>query len=63
MHAGESIVHSVTMELDAARAISGDMEGLLEGHRDVERLLAERRATGAIEIPELPDTFPAEDSR
>jgi hypothetical protein len=60
MHAGESIVHSVTMELDAARAISGDMEDLLEGHREVERLLAERRATGAFEIAELPDTFPAE---
>jgi serine/threonine-protein kinase len=63
MHAGESIVHSVTMELDAARAISGDMEDLLVGHREVERLLAERRATGAFEIAELPDTFPAEDGR
>jgi len=50
MHAGESVVHSVTMDLEAAQGLSGHMEGLLEGHREVERLLAERRATGTIDL-------------
>lgn len=50
MHAGESVVHSVTMELQAARSLSGNMEDLLQGHREVERLLAERRATGSFTI-------------
>ncbi|HIF21844.1 MAG TPA: hypothetical protein EYQ27_08035 [Gemmatimonadetes bacterium] len=46
MHAGES----VTMELKAAQGISSDLEGLLDGHREVERLLAQRRATGTFTI-------------
>ena len=48
MHAGESVVHSVTMDLESAQGLKGDMEDLLEGHREVERLLARRRATGTI---------------
>lgn len=50
MHAGESVLHSVTMELKAAKEISSDLESLLEGHREVERLLAQRRATGIFTI-------------
>ncbi|MDX1493487.1 MAG: serine/threonine-protein kinase [Longimicrobiales bacterium] len=48
MHAGESVTHSVTMDLETAQGLSGDMDSLLEGHREVERLLARRRATGRI---------------
>jgi len=48
MHAGERIVQSVTMDLEAARGLSHDMEHLLEGHREVERLLARRRATRTL---------------
>jgi len=51
MHAGEPLVQSVTMELEAARDIALNMEGLLEGHREVERLLDERRATGTFTLP------------
>jgi len=50
MHAGESVLQSVTMELDAAKGLAHDMDSLLEGHREVERLLAERRATGILTI-------------
>jgi len=50
MHAGERVVQGVTMELETARALSGDMSSLLEGHREVERLLAERRATGVFRM-------------
>jgi hypothetical protein len=50
MHAGESVLQSVTMELKAAKSLSEDMVNLLEGHREVERLLAERRATGTFRI-------------
>ena len=50
MHAGESVLQSVTMELKAAKEISSDLESLLEGHREVERLLAQRRATGTFTI-------------
>lgn len=42
MHAGESVLHSVTMDLKAAKEISSDLGSLLEGHREVERLLAQR---------------------
>ncbi len=52
MHAGERVLQSVTMELQAAKDLSGDMANLLEGHREVERLLAERRATGMFTIVE-----------
>jgi serine/threonine-protein kinase len=50
MHAGEGVLQSVTMELETARDLSHDMAGLLEGHREVERILAERRATGMFTI-------------
>ncbi|NNL29513.1 MAG: hypothetical protein HKO77_00750, partial [Gemmatimonadetes bacterium] len=52
MHAGESVVHSVTMDLESAQRLKGDMEDLLEGHREVERLLVRRRATGTISLAE-----------
>ncbi len=52
MHAGERVLQSVTMELETAKKFSGDMSDLLEGHREVERLLAERRATGVFTIVE-----------
>jgi hypothetical protein len=50
MHAGSGTVASMTMELDAARGLSDDMENLLEGHREVERILRERRETGVFTI-------------
>lgn len=50
MHAGSGTVQSLTMELDAARGLSGDMERLLEGHREVERILRERRRTGVFTL-------------
>jgi hypothetical protein len=52
MHAGERVLQSVTTELETAKGLSGDMSSLLEGHREVERLLAERRATGVFRIVE-----------
>jgi eukaryotic-like serine/threonine-protein kinase len=52
MHAGERVLQSVTMELETAKGLSGDMSKLLAGHREVERLLAERRATGVFTIVE-----------
>ena len=52
MHAGERVLQNVTMELKAAKDLSDDMANLLEGHREVERLLAERRATGMLTIVE-----------
>ncbi len=50
MHAGERVLQNVTMELQTAKDLSDDMANLLEGHREVERLLAERRATGMFTI-------------
>ena len=52
IHAGERVLQNVTMELRAAKDLSDDMANLLEGHREVERLLAERRATGMFTIVE-----------
>ena len=46
LHAGSGTVESMTMELSAARGLSDDMENLLAGHREVERILQERRRTG-----------------
>jgi hypothetical protein len=48
MHAGERVVQNVTTELQSAREISTDLGHLLEGHREVERMLAARRATGVL---------------
>ena len=50
MHAGSGTVESMTTELEAARGLSDDMENLLEGHREVERILQERRKTGVFKI-------------
>jgi len=43
-------VESLTMELKVAQGLSDDMENLLAGHREVERLLQERRETGVFTI-------------
>lgn len=50
MHTGSGSVENLTMELEAARDLSDDMENLLVGHREVERILQERRETGAFTI-------------
>jgi hypothetical protein len=50
MQAGTGTVESLTMELEAARGISDDMENLLAGHREVERILQERRKTGVFTL-------------
>ncbi|HEX9886519.1 MAG TPA: serine/threonine-protein kinase [Longimicrobiales bacterium] len=50
LHAGGGTVESLTLELQTARGLSDDMEKLLEGHREVERILRERRETGAFSI-------------
>ena len=48
MHAGERVLQNVTTELEAAKGLSDEMSDLLEGHREVERLLATRRTSGAL---------------
>jgi serine/threonine-protein kinase len=48
MHAGERLLQNVTTELEAAKGLSDEMSDLLEGHREVERLLATRRTSGAL---------------
>ncbi len=50
MHAGNGTVESLTLDLEAARGVSDDMENLLAGHREVERILRERRETGVFRI-------------
>mgnify|MGYP001375907109 CR=1 FL=1 len=50
MKAGSGTIESLTMELESARDLSDDMEKLLEGHREVERILDERRKTGVFTI-------------
>jgi len=50
MHAGSGTVESLTMELQAAQGLSDDMANLLEGHREVERILNERRQTGFFKL-------------
>ena len=50
MHAGSGTVESLTMEIETARGLSDQMENLLAGHREVERILQERRNTGVISI-------------
>jgi len=46
MQAGSGQVENLTLELEAARDLSRDMEHLLEGHQEVERILAEERSAG-----------------
>ena len=61
MQAGTGAVESLTVELDAAKSLSEDMEGLLEGHREVERILAERRRTGVFTlVTGTPERGPSE---
>jgi len=50
MQAGTGTVESLTMELKAAKGISDDMDNLLAGHREVERILQERRQTGVFNL-------------
>ena len=50
MQAGTGTVESLTMELEAAKGISDDMDNLLAGHREVERILQERRKTGVFTL-------------
>ncbi len=47
MHGGGGTVESMTLDLEAARDVAAEMEGLLEGRQEVERLLAGRRETGS----------------
>jgi hypothetical protein len=50
IQAGSGTIECLTMELESARDLSDDMEKLLEGHREVERILDERRKTGVFAI-------------
>ena len=50
MHAGSGTVESLTIELKVAKGLSSDMEDLLAGHREVERILQERRKTGVFTL-------------
>ena len=50
MQARTGTVESLTMELEAAKGISDDMENLLAGHREVERILQERQKTGVFTL-------------
>ncbi|MDP2959608.1 MAG: serine/threonine-protein kinase [Longimicrobiales bacterium] len=50
MHGGGSTVESLTTDLEAAQDIAENLENLLAGHREVERLLQERRKTGAFTL-------------
>ena len=49
MRAGTDGVAHLTVELSAAQALSEDMANLLAGHREVERLLQQKRETGVID--------------
>lgn len=50
MHGGGGTVESLTVDLEAAQDVAADMANLLEGHREVERLLRERRETGTFAL-------------
>ena len=50
MRAGSATVESLTMELKVAQNLSDDMDNLLAGHREVERILHERRRTGVFRL-------------
>jgi hypothetical protein len=50
MHGGGGTVESLTLDLEAAKDVAAEMAGLLEGHREVERLLRERRRTGTFRL-------------
>jgi hypothetical protein len=55
MQAGTGTVESLTMELEAAKGLSSDMDNLLAGHREVERILHERRETGVFRLVTVDD--------
>jgi serine/threonine-protein kinase len=55
MHAGTGTVESLTMELETAKGLSSDMDNLLAGHREVERILHERRETGVFKLVTDPE--------
>lgn len=52
LHSEGGTVESLTMDLEEARGLAERMEDLLAGHREVERLLEERRRTGMIVLGE-----------
>ena len=54
MQAGTGTVESLTMELKAAKGLSDDMDNLLAGHREVERILQEHRETGVFTMVTKP---------
>lgn len=58
MHSGTGTVESMTMDLEAAREVADQMENLLEGHREVERILHERRTTGFFSLEGAPRPTP-----
>lgn len=58
LHAGSGTLEHLTTELEAARGLSDDMEHLLAGHREVERILRERRQTGAFKLVDPSPTGP-----
>jgi eukaryotic-like serine/threonine-protein kinase len=51
LHGGGGTVDGLTRDLASAREMSGAMDDLLAGHREVARLLQERRTTGKITLP------------
>lgn len=58
MHGGGATVESLTLDLKSAQEISEEMANLLAGHREVERLLQERRKTGVITVGATHATAP-----
>ncbi len=50
MHAGSGTVESLTVELASAKDLSEQMDNLLAGHREVERILEEKRRTGVFKL-------------
>ncbi len=56
MHTGGASAEHLTMDLASARDISDDISNLLDGHREVERMLRERRETGVLMLDAPTDT-------
>jgi hypothetical protein len=51
LHGGGGTVEGLTQDLASAREMSGALDDLVAGHREVARLLQERRTTGTITLP------------
>ncbi|MHB1193693.1 MAG: serine/threonine-protein kinase [Longimicrobiales bacterium] len=51
LHGGGGTVESLTQDLSSAREMAGNLDELLAGHREVARLLEERRTTGRFTLP------------